>query len=70
MSSTGIEKRLTELEGRYAFLDDLVNQLDGVIVGQQRRIEELQAQLKHLHQLLDRAQAGESASGDERPPHY
>lgn len=70
MSSTELEQRLTDLEGRYAFLDDLVNQLDGVIIRQQDRIDDLQAQLQRLRQLLERAQAGEAGPGDERPPHY
>ena len=70
VTSADLEARLTELEGRYAFLDDLVNQLDEVISRQQRSIEELRLQLQHTRDLLARGQAHDAGPMDERPPHY
>lgn len=70
MTSADFEARLAELEGRYAFLDDLVNQLDAVIVRQQRSIEELKLELQHTREIVAQAQAGAAEPMDDRPPHY
>ncbi len=70
VNAADLEARLTELEGRYAFLDDLVNQLDAVIIRQQRSIEELRLELQHTRELMAQAQAETAEPGDDRPPHY
>ena len=70
VTSADLEARLTELEGRYAFLDDLVNQLDDVIRRQQRTIEDLRLQLQHTQEMVARAPDHESEPMGERPPHY
>jgi SlyX protein len=69
MEST--EERLVELELRYTHLEALVEQLNGVIVEQQRDI----AQLAHTIRELRASAPGESlreggAPADDRPPHY
>lgn len=70
MTSSDLEARLTELEGRYAFLDDLVNQLDEVIGRQQRAIEDLKLQLQHTREMMARGHDDSSETVSERPPHY
>ena len=70
VNSAEMEVRLAELEGRYAFMDDAMNQLDRVVGLQQRRIDELQVQVQHLRQMLERDRPVDAAGDDERPPHY
>lgn len=66
-----IEARLADLEGRFAFLDDLVDQLGDVITGQQRAIDELREALQHTREALQAAQFDEDGNRSEPPPpHY
>ena len=64
-------ERLADLEARFAFLDDQLQTLDGIVVAQRSRIEELEAQLDLLRKTLETMDV--SASGDAPeppPPHY
>lgn len=62
------DTRLIELETKTAFNEDLVQQLNDVIVGQERRIELLENQIRRLFKLLEQPQAD---PGEEPPPpHY
>ncbi|WP_296749174.1 SlyX family protein [Thiobacillus sp.] len=65
------QARLTELETRLAFADDLLETLNQTVVRQQAQIGLLQDQLRLLHQRLKDA-LPEDARGprDEIPPHY
>ncbi|MDB5879040.1 MAG: slyX [Variovorax sp.] len=64
---TPIESRLTELEIKASFTEDLLDQLNLVIYRQQEQIDRLTRQ---LHQLrLQMPEAGSSAA-HELPPHY
>ncbi len=64
-------QRLTELEIKASYSEDLLDQLNQIIVRQQNQIDWL---LREVQQL--RQQAPEAASGafrslrDELPPHY
>jgi SlyX protein len=66
-----IEKRLTELEIKASFTEDLVDELNQVIARQQQQLDLL---MQEVHQL--RQQAPDGGSGgfrslrDELPPHY
>lgn len=68
---TSAQARLTELETRLAFADDLLETLNQTVVRQQAQIDLLQDQLRLLHQRLKDA-LPEDARGprDEIPPHY
>ncbi len=66
-----VEKRLVELEIKASFTEDLLDQLEQVIVRQQRQIDQL---VHELRQLREQAPTG-GAEGlrslrDELPPHY
>lgn len=66
-----IERRLTELEIKACFSEDLVDRLNEVIVQQQQTIERLARDLEQLRQqsaLLAPAAVG--SLRDELPPHY
>jgi SlyX protein len=66
------EDRLTELETKLAFAEDLLETLNQTVIRQQRQIDSLQEQLRLLHQQLrDSQSAGEpSTPREEIPPHY
>ena len=65
------EARLTELEIKLAFTEDLVERLDAVVIEQQRQIDRLMQELLRLREQVQQAGSATSRpSGDERPPHY
>ena len=65
------EARLTELEIKLAFTEDLVERLDAVVIEQQRQIDRLMQELLRLREQVQQADSATSGpSGDERPPHY
>lgn len=68
-----VEQRLTELEIKASFTEDLVDHLNQTIVRQQQQIDLLLRELAELR-LRDSAQPAEGAPfrslRDELPPHY
>ncbi len=71
MNDAELEARLTDIEGRYAFLDDMVHDLDAVVTAQQRTIDELREQLDQTRAALRTARLGEEGDEPEPPPpHY
>ena len=73
---TTTDQRLTELEIKASFSEDLLDQLNAVIVRQQRQIDDLLRALQSLRSQLSDADG--CADGprpfrslrDELPPHY
>ena len=64
-------ERLAELEARFAFLDDQLQTLDGVVVAQRSRIEELEARLELLRKTLETMDVSSTGDTPEPPPpHY
>ncbi|OYU75224.1 MAG: SlyX protein [Burkholderiales bacterium PBB5] len=69
------DDRLTDLEIKASFTEDLVDQLNAGIVRQQQQIDVLAAQLAQLRQQvqqqpLDGGGAAFRSLRDELPPHY
>ncbi|MHB0973386.1 MAG: SlyX family protein [Thiobacillus sp.] len=65
------QARLTELETKLAFAEDLLETLNQTVVRQQARIDLLQEQLRLLHRQLQDVRPDESRTPrDEIPPHY
>jgi SlyX protein len=65
------EERLTELEIKASFNEDLLDQLNQVIVRQQQEIDLLLREVRQLKQHLpDGNSATPQQPGDELPPHY
>jgi SlyX protein len=66
-----IDRRLTELEIKASFTEDLIDQLNAVVVRQQAQIDLL---IREFVQLRDQAPAPEAGAPrqrlDEKPPHY
>ena len=66
-----IEHRLTDLEVKASFTEDMLDQLNQVIVRQQGQIDRL---MRELSELRERRPAADDAAfrslRDELPPHY
>ena len=66
-----IERRLTELEIKASYAEDLLDELNRLVARQQAQIEGLLRELAGLRQQLVSGDAGEFRSlRDELPPHY
>ncbi|HET8731496.1 MAG TPA: SlyX family protein [Moraxellaceae bacterium] len=67
-----MESRLTNLEMKVAFQDDLVESLNRIVAEQQQQIDLLQQQIKLLYDQLRSLSPSTTggAEADERPPHY
>lgn len=65
------EKRLTDLEIKACFAEDLVDHLNQLVANQQSQIDLL---LREVAQLRQQAPAGDIGTGrslhDDLPPHY
>jgi SlyX protein len=65
------EQRLTELEIKASFSEDLLEQLNQVIVRQQQEIDFLMREVRHLRLQLPESNApGLARASEELPPHY
>lgn len=67
------ESRLTELETKLAFAEDLLETLNQTVIRQQRQIDSLQEQLRLLHRQIQDSQADDTeprTPREEIPPHY
>lgn len=69
--AAGAQDRLTEVETKLAFAEDLLDTLNQTVVRQQGQIDSLQQQLRLLHQQLKDALPDDARTPrDEIPPHY
>ncbi|HMM47078.1 MAG TPA: SlyX family protein [Thiobacillaceae bacterium] len=63
--------RLTEIESKLAFAEDLLDTLNRTVAHQQSQIDSLQEQLRLLYRQIQDAQPDEARNlRDEIPPHY
>ncbi len=66
-----MEDRVTELEVKLAFAEDLLETLNTTVYRQQERIDQLERIVRELRQLVLQAIPTEQRSlRDEIPPHY
>ena len=69
-----VDQRLTELEIKASFTEDLLEQLDKVIVRQQQQIDLLLREITELRQPATDGSAGLPGSArnlrDDLPPHF
>lgn len=64
-------QRLTELEIKASFTEDLLDKLDQIVIRQQTQINALISEVLHLRQQASDPQApGQRNLRDELPPHY
>jgi SlyX protein len=65
------DERLTELEVKTAFAEDMLDALNATVYRQQQQIERLQHEVRELREQLAAAAPAEGRSlRDEIPPHY
>ncbi len=65
------DERMTDLEGRFAFLDDMVQELNEVVAAQRSEIDRLQAEVQALRELVrSRMQTQSDVTPEPPPPHY
>jgi SlyX protein len=68
-----MDKRVTELEIKASFTEDLIDKLDSVIIRQQQQIDALireVADLKQQQQPVDGGVGGVRNLRDDLPPHF
>jgi SlyX protein len=66
-----VESRITELEIKISYTEDLVEELNRTVFRQQQQIDLLAKELRNLRDQVHSAQPLEGRSlRDEIPPHY
>ncbi|ALA24518.1 slyX family protein [Piscirickettsia salmonis] len=68
-----LDERLVELETKFVFQEDMINQLNQVIIQQQAQLEQLTQALMQLKTKLAAQDVDHASMIDpayERPPHY
>ena len=64
------EDRITNLEIKLSFTEDLIEQLNQTVYKQQQQIEFLYRELKAIKEQASSAGGGGGSLKDEIPPHY
>ena len=64
------EDRITNLEIKLSFAEDLIEKLNETVYKQQQQIEFLYRELKAIKEQASTSGAGATSLQDEIPPHY
>ena len=65
------QARLTEVEIKLAFTEDLIDALNQTVISQQAQLDSMQQQLRLLHRRIEDVTPDETRNlRDEIPPHY
>ena len=64
------EDRITNLEIKLSFAEDLIEKLNETVYKQQQQIEFLYRELKAIKEQASASIAGAASLQDEIPPHY
>ena len=64
------EERITNLEIKLSFTEDLIEKLNETVYKQQQQIEFLYRELKAIKEQASNGGGGGASSQDEIPPHY
>jgi SlyX protein len=64
------EARVTELEVKLAFAEDLLETLNQTVFRQQEQIERLQREVRELRDQMQSLPVEQRSLRDELPPHY
>lgn len=66
-----VEQRLTDLEIKATFNEDLLEELNQIVIRQQQQIDSLIREISSLRQQIPDGIAGQQARLiDDLPPHY
>ena len=63
-----VDARIVDLELRFMQQEKLLDELNGVVIAQQRELDRLSAEVKTLREQV--LAGPEGPPKDERPPHY
>lgn len=71
-SNTQTDERLTQLEIKISYTEDLLDTLNTLVAKQQDQIDLLLREVARLRQVVERTEGagGHHVPGDELPPHY
>ena len=65
------DERLTAVEMKLAYMEDFVNQIQGVAVEQTKTIDKLQKEIKLMSEKIhEMSNAVEGDIPNRKPPHY
>ena len=65
------DERLTAVEMKLAYMEDFVNQIQGVAVEQAKTIDKLQKEIKMMSEKIrEMSNAVEGDIPNRKPPHY
>ena len=70
MTQTSTDERITNLEIKLSFTEDLIEKLNETVYKQQQQIEFLYRELKAINEQASSSGPGGSSLKDEIPPHY
>ena len=70
MSDATVETRIEDLEVRFAFQDETIQQLDSVIQQQALEIERLRNEVAAVREQLKETLGPEAPPEEQVPPHY
>ena len=70
-----MQDKIIELETKYSFQEELLNELNKEMAKQQRQLQALVIEMRALREQLQDTQTGAGNPGagsasDEKPPHY
>jgi len=67
-----LNERIIELETKSSYQEHLIQELNEVIISQQKQIDALQASIQRMSDYLKNSQGSQLARPDEEvpPPHY
>jgi SlyX protein len=70
VTQTNADERITNLEIKLSFTEDLIEKLNETVYKQQQQIEFLYRELKAIKEQASSGSPGGSSLKDEIPPHY
>ena len=69
-----MDKKLIDLEEKFAYLDHTIEELNNVVFRQTQKIDELEETIKHLlleiEQLKGKSEGAIQTTDEKPPPHY
>lgn len=70
-----MQEKIVELETKYSYQEDLLQQLNDEVVRQQRQLQQVIGEMRELRAQLSDLMAREGGAGiqpesGEKPPHY
>ncbi len=65
-----LEDRLNNLEIKFSYQDELINELNLIVANQQSKIDKMEEMLKQIHEQSSEDGSQNTSLENERPPHY